>query len=1255
MVSKKKLVRIIIAVPLILSLVLGVCWYLVTFRFKEALQFIVASESNGAYELKAHSIRFSFLDKTVKVKEAHLAPKETQDDLVKYDVKIPAIFFSITSWSNILLEGKVVVDSFSIDFPEISIHENEKREKSRITVHASDVFETLQMVKSKLSVRSFTLNNAAFSYSNNSLPGKFHSDQINFSVKDFSDADSNARFLTSEHVVLDIRDQNWQLPDNRHQIRFRQLLLSGEEKIFRIDSCSFSGLDKYDRAFSVSIDRVLFSTESLSALYQKDQLIIDSLLLSNPRVTIPTTEKNNYHTKDTGHIISSTIKEMLTSVQVKYIHIDSGMVFLANKEGSRPLSNNMTDVKIYNLIVSDDDKPIKTDSIILSQKKIAFTTKDNKFKLHIDRFLLKNNDLLLSNVLFSPTPDNTDPGVLTFKTPVMTLKNIDLEDLLEKKISAETAELIGPEFSFVNRDSKNILKSTDVEKENKLSRFYTVLGSLDELLNVRSFRIRNGNVIYRAFGNAATYAKLDDINVRIDLNEFAASDRLVEVKRSIKSFDTRKILFYSPSVVAEINSFSVDGDQMKTRVESFAVQARGKQNMEITGSALEWKQLNWDALLKGGVNMKSLHVKNLQLDITKGDTVKDKPSQALPINIGYLKIDSVRFHHTTSTFVSFRGTDFTIQKLRTEGRDFYWSDFTAGIDSFRFGDTKNTGFAGRARLHTGGESVIENIFLHHASGRQVADIEIPFMRIRLPLHSTVMDKLDCRLLQLEKPVISLHRQEGDAGSDRAFSLPAMALDKVTVNDARLHYTRDARKIAVEATMNMDITGLSGDSAKFMVKSSELGLKDLVFRSDRVALDLPVLASGIRNIVWQVSERSALAEDISCNWSGGLLSASFKDSASLKIEQIEGTVSNGSFNSAEPASMNSVLDKVLFSTGLVRYEGKKIGAQTTSTQWQPDRRKLVIGPFNIKPPLDEAAYFEKTGLQTEYVTVSGRAVEAMQLNYGIAGSGSVTAENLVAEDVLITTFRDKRLPMPPNVFKPMFGQMLEKIGIPVAVDTARVTNLRVLADVLSAVTGKRASIPVDSIHAEVTGLRNFGNSTDSLRITGGLKLYNTTAHRIVYKEAHNDSLYSFSMQLTASPMHLPELTDITMPFGNVMVESGDADTLYARWNGNKYAAVGKMNFYYDGLKVKLVKSTDSTKTGLFRRVLSLFANDVLIHKKNHKPSYIFYIRDTRKTVFNYWVKSLLSGALSSSVIFQEKKLKKRYDKHKKTMQLPEMEW
>jgi hypothetical protein len=186
---------------------------------------------------------------------------------------------------------------------------------------------------------------------------------------------------------------------------------------------------------------------------------------------------------------------------------------------------------------------------------------------------------------------------------------------------------------------------------------------------------------------------------------------------------------------------------------------------------------------------------------------------------------------------------------------------------------------------------------------------------------------------------------------------------------------------------------------------------------------------------------------------------------------------------------------------------------------------------------------------------------------------------------------------------------------------------------------------------ITNIKNTDNANDSLTIVANAKLFNNYIRHFHYKEAYGDSLSYFTVNFNTSPMILPEYSQVTAPLAAVSVNNGKSDTLFASWAGNKYAAIGKMDFYYNDLKVRLLNKRDPSKKGFLLSLENMLANAVILNKKNSKHSRVYFERDREKFVFNYWVKTSLRGLLSSIGIKSNKKYYKQYMKMRGPYSLP----
>jgi hypothetical protein len=253
---------------------------------------------------------------------------------------------------------------------------------------------------------------------------------------------------------------------------------------------------------------------------------------------------------------------------------------------------------------------------------------------------------------------------------------------------------------------------------------------------------------------------------------------------------------------------------------------------------------------------------------------------------------------------------------------------------------------------------------------------------------------------------------------------------------------------------------------------------------------------------------------------------------------------------------------------------------------------------------------------------------------------------------VDDFRDKRVPFQHGIEKLMPTKLIQSVHKPFSIDSVIVHNSAINYHEFSVITNREGTVPLHNLNAIVKNVRNIHPQHDTLIILGRVKLLNASIPKFRYQEAYGDSLASFRMAVKAAPAELPDLSKITNPLAAVDIESGKCDTMMMRVSGNKYASLGEMNFYYRDLKVNMLDKQDTMRKKLSLAFINFVANKFVIHPNNDKRSNIFFIRDQEKFVFNYWIKTMMSGVLTSVGVKSNKKYKKEYKQLKKQYTLPD---
>jgi gluconolactonase len=503
----------------VIRLVLGaILYFVVVYRFKDIVQIMVKRQSKGLYAFDASNVEFSLWKKNIVVRDGVLHCTDTLRRPTHYDLKVPRIYLSIESWTALILHRKMLVDSLNIDSPDLVAHAHslQLEKAGGVSFHASQVFDVLKRVVVHLQVRAFTLENGLFRYSNTRTGIPFVCDQINLSIRNFSPKDIRAEkegeaekgrqpdhLFSSDDVDLSLGPQHWMMPDGNHDLRFTRLHFSGRNEVFELDSCTFhSAAVGNNGDLSVSADKLFFNSRNLSAMYEREELLIDTLICIRPVLNLQIIDKKTQ--EDSTVVINKSIRHLFTDFSFRYIDIRDGQLRLGHTAKNQETYTQKTNLKIYNLRISPDSlHRVRTDSIAMNLRGIRFIAPDTLTQLSIGELTLDNQDLVLRTTVYGPAPRNRTDTTLTLASPLIRLQNYSLQDLLKRKLKAEGAVLYDPLITMVSKNkstSSGLREDKDGkqtwgpdEKMDKWRRdqFNRALHGLRKLIDVGEFHIQS--------------------------------------------------------------------------------------------------------------------------------------------------------------------------------------------------------------------------------------------------------------------------------------------------------------------------------------------------------------------------------------------------------------------------------------------------------------------------------------------------------------------------------------------------------------------------------------------------------------------------------------------------------------------------------------------------------------------------------------------------------------------------------------------
>ena len=320
--------------------------------------------------------------------------------------------------------------------------------------------------------------------------------------------------------------------------------------------------------------------------------------------------------------------------------------------------------------------------------------------------------------------------------------------------------------------------------------------------------------------------------------------------------------------------------------------------------------------------------------------------------------------------------------------------------------------------------------------------------------------------------------------------------------------------------------------------------------------------------------------------------------------------------------------------------------------------LSVSNFAIQPNYSDYEFtarnpFESDRFEADFSRVSFQGFSAEEY----IKSGNLTSSYIEIGELEMIAFRDKREKF-NHVNRPAFQELIYSYPGAISIDSAGILRGTITYKEHDEKANEPGMIWFDELKALIYGISNdtiYKTREAYIEIKAEALLMGKGKANIYLKGRLFDSENSFSLNGTLTGMEIKELNPILEKNAFVYVTSGKVETMDFSFTADNGRATGNMKLIYEGLDLAVKnKRTDDT-TAFKERLISAIAN-MKVMDSNPMPGeevrigIIDYKRDPEKFLFNYCVKSIMSGILSSlenkSKLEDKPKLEKKPKKKKK---------
>lgn len=268
-------------------------------------------------------------------------------------------------------------------------------------------------------------------------------------------------------------------------------------------------------------------------------------------------------------------------------------------------------------------------------------------------------------------------------------------------------------------------------------------------------------------------------------------------------------------------------------------------------------------------------------------------------------------------------------------------------------------------------------------------------------------------------------------------------------------------------------------------------------------------------------------------------------------------------------------------------------------------------------------------ETDIISGEWQSVKASGLMIDdLIQSQHIIADTILVNNLVLDVVRDKRLNDPEPIEKDFaISDLIANSGI--KSDIIRLCGGRIRYAEMSETTGEEGSIWFDQLDAEI---RNA--DSDRFEFDARAQVYGQAPIAVAYTKTDDSS---FRMKVDVGGMDLTALNNVLRPLQSIELKSGYLDRFRFEATATRDSARGRAEMSYTNLHMALLNKTDPDKKWLGQDIVSFLANGVLRHNRESSWAPVEEIRIPEKSVFNYWKRIAVNGALN--VVRKGKKVRR----------------
>ncbi len=1258
-----------------LSLIFLGAYIWVIYNAQYLLREFVKSESKGKIEISTQKVRYSFRRQQFELFNARISSTVLADESTSYVISLKKLVLNTGSLQSVIFRRTFTIDSIDCTQPIIEVIKNKPGESRRISLpdEISKIYKSIGEVISKMNIRHFSIRSGSLALIRKYDPGAepIRISNIDLTITnlgDFTGDASRDRILYSDRILLESANQDILFPDGFHGLRFSKFRLNTQTRQIEIDSCYIYGKKTKSSAadFGVFVDTLRLLNTDLNALARFDLIRVDSTICMNPEIIFNLEVKNPVANvfavkKRAKDSLETAFKKLFANLDLHFINVQNAKVDirLTRGEGSTTYTSRNSNFNLHGLLILEDPAtPIQLERFDFAIRNYKGFSRDSAYMIRFDSVLLLKNKLALSNFSIGPSYGNNQADWREVKTRAFELEDIHWAELIyNNKIVADRAILVNPEVEIRSGENK-------VRKKRQRGSLYRALDGFRDKLEISQLLLTDAKVSISS--SDGTLLEMDHFNTSIQANDLLNADDAGELINSISRFSFGSGFLKNKGRQFTLTKGIYNGTEQTLDLGS-AMYTGQKPGNKIAAEKIFLKNIRRTASFQYSADSVFWQKADIQVDHHKKTPEENNSGSSFVAKWNYTSGRNTKLNVT--------GNDLrmnTFLNSITTGPVTVSEDGKPEIEAMSVSGNKlqfsNGGLsllAGIYFLNDKHISILDQVHLSVA-GKKV-NVHGYFPRIQLePDLESILDKKNTfPSLILFQPQLTITDTVTIPDDKKKIKLPVFDIGKLELIEPTI-LRPDKTTFPSFKISNLKIIAAKSDGEIMKAKNIDLQTGSIKIKNENLELN----TNSEKQHLFAIEDFKFQRHSVTgtAQWSARLQQAIIPDfnigisNDSGISKSILGTgisLQNMQIGTGRPMQWLSILHNnpdLRLQAATIEYKDADDRMLARDLTIDNGGRRISADSFSWFPSISADAFMQLQSVRKNYITVTGGKVRINDFRQQKTGGDSLLhAGSIEMENPELYIYKDMHLPFEAGVIKPLATGMIRRIFFPLVADSVRIRNGLITYEEFNDKTDRIGIVRFSRTDAEFLNFKNADiSSSDSLRLTARTRFLDTVQVKLSYRESYTDPGNGFLMSLRISNFGLPALNTILEPLASARIDNGMIDTLHMDVMGNNDVAKGKMQMYYTNLHVSYLNKKDNTKKTVLTRLINFAANNLLLHRKNiKKTGTVYFERIKDKSIFNFWMKIVINGALNNVGVIGGNKTDRRHHREVKKMKIPEI--